>query len=51
MQACIAAQPGVGLLVHEEGTYNGKTQRLIQALQHHRFDAAFCGARRDEENG
>jgi sulfate adenylyltransferase subunit 2 len=26
-----------------------KTQALRQALDHHRFDAAFGGARRDEE--
>jgi sulfate adenylyltransferase subunit 2 len=61
----VAAQPGIRLLVHKnpEAEARGinpfdhgplhtdmwKTEGLKQALDEHRFDAAFGGARRDEE--
>ena len=61
----VAAEPGIELLVHRnpEAEARGinpfdhgplhtdlwKTEGLKQALDHHRFDAAFGGARRDEE--
>ncbi|MEQ7873790.1 sulfate adenylyltransferase subunit CysD [Sphingomonas sp. ASV193] len=61
----IAAQPGIELLVHRNPeaarlainpfdhgaahTDLWKTEGLKQALDHHGFDAAFGGARRDEE--
>ncbi len=65
MRDRIAAEPGVELIVwrNPEAEAQGinpfdhgalhtdmwKTQGLRQALDHHRFDAAFGGARRDEE--
>ena len=61
----VAAEPGIELIVHRnpEAERRGinpfdhgslhtdmwKTQGLRQALDHHGFDAAFGGARRDEE--
>jgi len=61
----VAAQPGIQLIVHKnpEAERQGinpfdhgprhtdmwKTEGLKQALDHHGFDAAFGGARRDEE--
>jgi sulfate adenylyltransferase subunit 2 len=61
----VAAQPGIRLIVHKnpEAEAQGinpfdhgplhtdmwKTEGLKQALDEHRFDAAFGGARRDEE--
>jgi sulfate adenylyltransferase subunit 2 len=61
----VAAQPGIRLIVHKnpEAERQGinpfdhgplhtdmwKTEGLKQALDEHRFDAAFGGARRDEE--
>ena len=61
----VAAQPGIRLIVHRnpEAERQGinpfdhgplhtdlwKTEGLKQALDQHRFDAAFGGARRDEE--
>lgn len=42
---------GVGPFTHgsQKHTDIMKTQALLQALNHHKFDAAFGGARRDEE--
>lgn len=42
---------GVGPFTHGSAVHTDimKTQALKQALDHHRFDAAFGGARRDEE--
>ena len=61
----VAAQPGIRLIVHKNAeaerqginpfdhgplhTDMWKTEGLKQALDEHRFDAAFGGARRDEE--
>lgn len=61
----VAAEPGIELIVHKNPeaerlginpfdhgplhTDMWKTEGLKQALDHHRFDAAFGGARRDEE--
>jgi sulfate adenylyltransferase subunit 2 len=44
-------QAGINPFDHGSKKYTDvmKTQALIQALTHHRFDAAFGGARRDEE--
>ena len=45
------AADGVTPFTHGSSQYTGimKTDALKQALSHHRFDAAFGGARRDEE--
>jgi len=42
---------GIGPFTHGSAVHTDvmKTQGLIQALEHHRFDAAIGGARRDEE--
>ncbi len=42
---------GIGPISHGSAVHTDvmKTQALKQALDHHRFDAAFGGARRDEE--
>ena len=61
----VAAEPGIELIVHHNAeaaerqinpfdhgplhTDMWKTEGLIQALDHYKFDAAFGGARRDEE--
>ena len=44
-------EAGVGPISHGSAVHTDvmKTQALKQALDHHRFDAAFGGARRDEE--
>ena len=46
-----AFESGVGPFTHGSQVHTDlmKTQALLQALNHHKFDAAFGGARRDEE--
>ena len=46
-----AAKQGINPFDHGSKRYTDimKTQALLQALNHYRFDAAFGGARRDEE--
>ena len=46
-----AFQAGVGPFTHGSKVHTDlmKTQALLRALDKHKFDAAFGGARRDEE--